>query len=195
VIGMNDFDFLPPCEHAEARRSMLRWQFATILHDRLWQKRHDGVKLSDAELYALDLYAESVGMPISWLDKALQGNLSSGFQNFLYKRKSSDVDYAMLQAEDLFMEQSLAEPDKKKDGDRYRLRCLKREFLDLVRDKVGTRKDEDVELVEMMVYLFESHVEVLWKSHYVTNKYGRKSRWSGRKEIRKSQERLEKSES
>jgi hypothetical protein len=181
---------VPSREGLMRARDKALWAFGRQFSEIVRAKHEAGEPLSKAQMYAIDLYAEKLGLEISQSGEIWESCCFSGFRDFLSSGKCSDAEFAMLGAEALFVEQSLAEPDPEKDGDRYPVRCITREFLALIREELDKDENEELGLVEIALNLFESNVGWLWESYEVSSKFGHMVHCVGRKESRELAERV-----
>lgn len=149
--------------------------------DKVSRKLDSETPLDDVGAYALDRCAEYLALPISKMTE-----VTNSAHDVLGEREVSsglEVDYALLMAEDVFLEQHLPEPDESRDGARFSLRWLMRLHLHQIKSELSLGDSERVDLVDITIDIFESHVGPCWESRLMWYK-GREVMGIGRQESR-----------
>lgn len=170
---------IPSWEELRQARAKNRLAFAQRFCDKIQEEQKRGQPLSNAQLHALDLCAEDLGLSIDKIDQVLT-NYFGQFCEFLGAGKCSHVDSAFFMAEGMYIEQFLGKQDKDSDDSRY----WNQHLLSLLREKLSKREDELIDLADMVVDCFECNLGWLWESHDVPNKFGRMIHCVGHKESR-----------
>lgn len=167
-------------EELEENRRKHMFEFAQKYGERIHSSGPNREGLGDADECVLDLYAEYLGLSISKRHEVSSTNLMF----FLESGKCSDFENSLLDAEDVYIEQFLPEPDEKDI-----IRQLNRKTLLLVKKELGKEADE-IGLIDIAVNMFDCELSLIWLSSDKPDRFGRIVHRVSRRESRERLERV-----
>ena len=180
-------DMIPSKEGLRRDRSKLRWAFANRYKILVEALSNIGQDMSHGQMYALDLCAEHLALPISQMQEVVSDHLDQ-LVAFFDSGKCSEVEYALMQAEDCYPEQFLAQPEEEQNSWRNEHRLWLRRRLERMREELGVPRDQRLDLVDIAIWIFNAENGLGWDSRTTKDQFGHEVHAVGRKEAREELE-------